>query len=245
MPLTLTHEETKALHLFGVYDCHNAGQLLQREDFIRKLYRRRALSTHPDRAIIKGSDPDIMEKAFQNVNESYNILMQKIILQKGTIKNRPRKVKVQQQGDRKRKEETHSIVVGYYRGYFPEKKLRFAEFLYYNKKITWEQLVASLSWQFMNRPKLGEIAKEKGLLNEEQILSILRNKKSSQRFGLVAVKNGFITVDKCKEILSMQKSLGLPIGKYFLHERIFTMGELNKFLYEFKVHNNQHKRPPS
>lgn len=238
MVLALTAEEKRALQLFGVYDCHNAGQLLQREDLIRRVYRKRALTTHPDRAVLTGRDPIQMERAFQRVSESYRLLMEKIVLQKGSTPS-PQTVRVNKGKAPRAGRQAGHVAVGYYKGYVPQKKLRFAEYLYYRRMITWEQLVASLSWQFMNRPKLGELARDKGWLDSKQVMVILKKKKSSQRFGLVAVQQGYISVERCKSLLVLQRNLGLPIGKYFQLEGILGREALDRSLMEFIVHNRQ------
>lgn len=248
MVMALSVEEKKALHLFGVYDCHNAHQLIQQEEAIKRIYRKRALSSHPDRAQFRGFDPVQMVKVFQSVSESYQLLMQRIIHHKKGPQTSSRTVKVRPKNYHKReKTETtspkkaRSVSVGFYMGPVPAKQLRYAEYLYYKKYITWEQLISALSWQFINRPKLGELARERGLLTNNQILTILRAKKSSQRFGLVAVNKGFLSVANCKEILKFQRKAGLPIGKFFVDNSILSSLKLHETLNLFSEHNRQYK----
>ena len=57
----------------------------------------------------------------------------------------------------------------------PKTEMRFAQFLYYSKKIDWNTFVQALSWQWKNRPRLGEIAVEKGYLKHADIITILRH----------------------------------------------------------------------
>ena len=238
MSTILNEEEKNALRLLGVFDCFDTHQLVKREDQLRRHYRKQALSTHPDRAAARGADPERMKEAFQNINDSYRLLMDRIMIHKG-VAFRTCKVKIRPEEQKKETREK-SVSVGFYKGRLPEKKLRFAEYMYYTKKITWEQLISALCWQFTNRPKLGDLARSKGWMTEEEILILLRYKKSSERFGLAAVNKGFLTIDRCRELLREQKSVGLPIGKYFLIKHIMTPEQLREQLGAFLVHNKKY-----
>ena len=240
MSTILNEEEKKALNKLGVFDCFDTYQLVMKEEQLRHHFRKQALSTHPDRAMANGSDPELMKEAFQSINDSYRLLMDRIMIHKG-VSYRTRKVKVKPAPNEK-KSDANSLIIGFYKGRFPEKKLRFAEYLYYRKRITWEQLVSALSWQFINRPKLGELARTRGWMNDREILELLRNRKSSERFGLAAVNRGYLTVDKCRELLREQKKAGLPIGSYFLKECIMTESQLRKQLGLFLLHNSKFRR---
>ncbi|MBN2628869.1 MAG: hypothetical protein JXA95_19555 [Spirochaetales bacterium] len=239
MLMPLTEEEKNALQLLGVHDCFDTGQLILKEDMLRKQFRKQALSTHPDRAAARGGDPERMQSAFLDISESYQLLMNRIMIQKG-VSYRTSRVHVRPEPKEKVKEK--SVSLGFYKGRFPDKKLRFAEYLYYKKAITWEQLISALSWQFLNRPKIGEMARDKAWLTDSQILQIIRLKKSSQRFGLAAVNNGFLSVEQCREILRAQKRQNLPIGRYFLIHGIMDRTTLNENLGRFLLHNSRFKR---
>ncbi|MDC7221716.1 MAG: J domain-containing protein [Spirochaetales bacterium] len=234
----LSEEEKRALNSLGLFDCTDAVQLVQKEDVLKKQFRKKALKTHPDRAAQCGRDPEQMRRAFQNINDNYQILMDRIMAQKG-VSFRSSKVHVRKESPNATKEQ--SVSVGFYKGRCPEKKLRFAEYLYYCKKISWEQLISALSWQYTNRPKLGELARKKGWMTDEQIIRILREKKSSQRFGLASVNLGYLTVDKCRILLGEQKLTGLPIGSYFTKKYILTEAQLKEQLLLFIRHNRKYR----
>ncbi|MDC7225077.1 MAG: J domain-containing protein [Spirochaetales bacterium] len=244
MLMPLNEEEKRALQQLGVYDCFDTVQLVRKEEFLRRQFRKKALRTHPDRALQHGSDPEMMREAFQNISDSYRLLMDRIMVHKG-VSYRTAKVSVRKEETSRKKETTRtgqSVSVGYYKGRFPEKKLRFAEYLYYKKRITWEQLISALSWQFLNRPKLGELARRKGWMTNEQIVHVLKRKKSSQRFGLAAVKQGFLSEEKCRFLLKEQKQIGLPIGTYFTGQFILTEAQLKEHLGQFLLHNSMVRR---
>jgi hypothetical protein len=236
MLIALNEKEQTALRNLGVFNCFDSAQLVKNEELLKRCFRKKALKTHPDRAASIGLDPDKMREAFQNLNDSYQLLMDRIMAHKG-ISRQVGKVHVRKERSTRKKEDAPSV--GFYKGSFPDKKLRFGEYLYYSQMITWEQLIAALSWQFITRPKLGELAKMRGWITDVQILRILKTKRTSERFGLAAVNLGYLSADRCRMLLTEQKYKDLPIGKYFTGNAIFTEKQLRDHLGQFLWHNKK------
>ncbi|OQY31263.1 MAG: hypothetical protein B6241_14495 [Spirochaetaceae bacterium 4572_59] len=72
MKLSLTLEENRALLLLmGANACYD-------EDSLRKAYRCKVKKSHPDLATNLGKDPSLMKMQFQELNDAFHLLLEKI-----------------------------------------------------------------------------------------------------------------------------------------------------------------------
>ncbi|MDA3956662.1 hypothetical protein [Oceanispirochaeta sp.] len=262
MRMTLTREEEKAFFLLmGI-----SGQGVNPGDEVslKKAFRTKAKKAHPDLAVGLGIDPRIMQQRFQELNDAFNILMER--LQKEPLpytvcKKTPSKPDEPDRSVRAKNREAYKENISqkksgrvksdftekkkgtkdsgdfFYSGKTPARNLRFAEYLYYSGTISWTDLVQALVWQYRNRPKIGEMASETGLLVFEEILEILKEKKFGELFGEVAVRLGYLNRTNLTSLVREQKKLGLPIGHYFLSSHKMTQNILYKKLSENRRHN--------
>lgn len=62
------------------------------EDSLKKAFRSKAKNSHPDMAVSLGKDPRLMQMRFQELNDAFNILMERIQREKNSFKvyNPPR-----------------------------------------------------------------------------------------------------------------------------------------------------------
>jgi hypothetical protein len=208
-----------------------------KESGIKSAYREKAKVMHPDMSVMTGEREDVLSERFKELNGAYNILLE--LLPKLPIKCS------YHAGTTRKKEPENERSYSYYHkkdfyfiGHIPKRTLRFAEFLYYKKIISWNALINSLVWQYRERPKVGQIFKESDILSDEEILSIIRDIKPSERFGSAALRKGYITKEELQAVLNAQARFNLPIGKYFTKNSMIKETDVFKHLFENKIHNS-------
>lgn len=137
-----------------------------------------------------------------------------------------------QQGHR-RAMETEKL----YRGPVPGRKLLFGHYLYYCGAINWRSVIQALVWQRMQRPRIGELGKKIGWLNEQDIRRIMEYRTPFQPFGECAVKLGILTEQQRSVLVFQQKRLQKKIGCYFVENRIISQPLLERLLERHRSHN--------
>jgi len=119
----------------------------------------------------------------------------------------------------------------------PPIRLRLGEYLYYTGRIDWAAFFAAISWQFRNRPTIGSLAVQLGLLDQSAILSIIRRRRQGELFGEAAVRLGYLETWDIMILCGRQKLLNCPIGKYFIEEGILSEKEIAESLDGLSRHN--------
>ena len=119
----------------------------------------------------------------------------------------------------------------------PHRKLLFGHYLYYCGITNWHTIIKALVWQRTRRPKLGELGRQYGMLNNKEILHILRNRKLSESFGESAVKLGYLNNQQLKLIVFQQKTLQKKFGEFFIQNNILTPSQLNTLINQCRSHN--------
>jgi curved DNA-binding protein CbpA len=125
----------------------------------------------------------------------------------------------------------------YHRGDVPPYQLRFAQYLYYTRKIDWDTLIRSLSWQYRLRPKIGDLGTKLGFMGYEEINHVLRLKKSDELFGQTAVHLGVLKPYDLTVLIGRQRLLNLPIGRFFVEQGYLSETELEIALLAMTRHN--------
>lgn len=127
----------------------------------------------------------------------------------------------------------------YYTGEFPQRKLRFGEFLFYSGRINWNTFMDSLVYQCKTRPMIGAICVEFGFIYQDDVEYIMakRDLFSGERFGEVAVRLEYLSKKEVSFALRKQYQFGQPFGKYFLDKDIMTSKMLQRLLSEFHLRN--------
>jgi hypothetical protein len=127
----------------------------------------------------------------------------------------------------------------------PQRPLRFGEFLYFRRVITWQQLIQALVWQRRQRPRLGEIATRWRWLSPEEVDALLRAKAPGDRIGEALVRHGLITPFQLRVLLHQQRRLQLPIGRFFVDAGLLSVEALEQFLRHQDLHNlrTTHRKP--
>ena len=248
---------------------HNPDVLNLTVQDLKKNYYRRAKELHPDTASQSGISESLLTERFKRLSESYNFLLEywqnrdfSSLLKEDQYKNQYRTKPSQKQRAKKNTQSTkgfqrqeerkttyryrqqqgkNETPKRFYTGPMPKTEMRFAQFLYYSKKIDWNTFVQALSWQWKNRPRLGEIAVEKGYLKHADIITILRHSFPGELFGKAAIRLGFLSERELFLLLGHQKLLNKPIGLFFIEQCSFPQSEIEKQLAQMKKFNTEVK----
>ncbi len=248
---------------------HNPDVLNLTVQDLKKNYYKRAKELHPDTASQNGISESLLTERFKRLSESYNFLLDywqnrdfSSLLKEDQYKNQYRTKPRQKQRAKKTTQATRDFQKGeerktayqyqqerqknespkrFYTGPMPKTEMRFAQFLYYSKKIDWNTFVQALSWQWKNRPRLGEIAAKKGCLEQSDIITILRHSFPGELFGKAAIRLGFLSERELFLLLGHQKLLNKPIGLFFIEQCSFPQSEIEKQLAQMKKFNTEVK----
>ncbi len=124
-----------------------------------------------------------------------------------------------------------------YQGSLPNRRLLLGHFLYYSGLINWRTIIQALIWQRTERPRLGEIGRRFGLLNEADVVQILRNRPILQPFGQTAMELGLLSQPQLQMLVAHQKRLQKKFGEFFLEKQILEPNELRTLLQQYQEHN--------
>ncbi len=124
-----------------------------------------------------------------------------------------------------------------YQGPMPNRRLLLGHFLYYSGLINWRTIIQALIWQRTERPRLGEIGQRFGLLNDADVVQILRNRPTLQPFGQTAMDLGLLSQPQLQMLVAHQKRLQKKFGEFFLEKRILEPNELRALLHQYQEHN--------
>ena len=198
---------------------------------IKKAFRQKVKTSHPDKAKILGISEGELTTRFQIINEAYNLLLEFLEQKEKII------VRIISKSSSGNYTRDFSLLKRFYNGTIPQRQLRFAEFLFYRKIINFHSLIRSIVWQRRNRPKIGKLGVDLGYMSPSDITFIIRNRQYSEPFGQTASRLGFISSYQLSIILGKQKKFKCLIGEYFTNEKIITHYEMGQLLYEHKKHN--------
>ncbi|HXK60935.1 MAG TPA: DnaJ domain-containing protein [Acidobacteriota bacterium] len=201
---------------------------------LKKAYRQRALATHPDRLAGRGDG-----RLFIEVNEAYQKLSRHLTQysKASAIPNLRRPEPVYTSPDKDPEDG---------RIYQPERvpcwPLRTGEYLYFSGVVSWQTLISALVWQRRQRLALGEIARRWGWLSEEELFSLLGERKNGERLGEILLRHGLINEFQLNMMLRHQQKNQKPLGRYFIEQNLFSELQLARYLEDLKRHNSKWRR---
>lgn len=214
---------------------------------VKSAFRKKALETHPDR--LAGSGGAAGKRGallFHTVKDAYEQLSRYLdAREKGYRFHglRPRSAaspdfaavnRVRRSSSSPGAHQRRS----FFQGAVPARKLLFGQYLYYSACITWQELNQALCWQRSQRPRLGEIARNRGWLGREEILLVLRSAtRSSLPFGQRALRQGLLTPVQLRLLLFEQKRLHRRLGEFFVATGVMSREQLRCALARFYRHN--------
>lgn len=212
---------------------------------IKSAYRKRALQTHPD--LLSAREGVEESEAFIETHWAYKRLLEYIgtrdtraharkhppMRHAGSVfhprRQRPRK--------RARRTATHRPGGFFFVGTPPRRRLMFGEFLFYSGHVSWESLIKAITWQRRQRPRLGEIARDWGLVDEIQIIEGFRERRLGEPIGESLARVGHLSREHLDAILRKQRMLQRPMGEYFVINGVLSQSEISAHLKSLYRHN--------
>lgn len=194
---------------------------------LKKVYRKKALETHPDRFSISGLDES--GELFLKVKTAYEIL--KPVADGTTNVKEPLRAEKKSSRDKP--------FDAFYNGTVPFHKLLFGQFLYYSGTITWKTLMDAIVWQRRKKKIYGQIALQWKMLSENDITHIMRKKKPDEKFGAYAKKFGYLTIFQHLAIMGKQRKHSSLFGDYFIQKGILTKRQVDNLVEKTINHNSR------
>ena len=130
----------------------------------------------------------------------------------------------------------------YYSGPLPTIPLKIGLYLYYRSAVSYQAVVRAIIWQRDMRPPFGELACAWGWLDPYYISVIRSATDIPGTFGERAIRLGLLTDKQVKFILTHQRTMQVPLGRYFLIHGLLSRIELEKYLREQALHNREAAR---
>jgi hypothetical protein len=221
---------------------------------LRAAWRRRVLETHPDRAAVLGKSEAQLQREFRAVTEAFGLLESFTIGSKappspragpsGAVPPRAARGAPPPRGSTPRPPPPRTpprpppprappppTAAGEGPGpRLPRRRLRFAEFLYYSGRVSWQAYVAAVAWQRGQRPAIGRLAIDLGLLGQRDVTDLLERRRregaQAEPIGEFAVRRGFLTRAQLLGLVGRQNRGQRRIGQYFLERALLTPEEL-------------------
>lgn len=235
-------------NLFNAYQVlfgYNKGvsiELLKqlRKPVLKAVYLKKALETHPDRSKVLGKVESEMSERFREVTQAYNNLNSILDDQIDILYDKTcTYAKKEEKSERVYKKKVWSD--HFYKGWLPKRRLLIGQFLYYSGLISWRNLIDAIIWQKKQRPVIGQIAINWGILSPYDIRKIMTERNMEQRhkekFGEYACRKGYITSFEQIALLGKQRILQRPLGEYFIEQRILCAKEIADIVAKQKIHN--------
>jgi hypothetical protein len=219
---------------------------------LKAVYRKKALETHPDRAMALASQSPVLEERFKEVNAAYQELREYLespwqfsLIDDRFWKRQNQSSPKTRSRSRAQANRKDSPLDGFYSRFFegtvPKRELLFGQYVYYYGYISYRQLIDAIVWQKVQRPLIGKIAVRWGWLYEDDVLQILRQRQWGEKFGEAALRGGYLTSDRLRIILGRQRMLQPRIGRYFVEQRILTASVVETMAEQARRHNWQYR----
>jgi hypothetical protein len=206
---------------------------------LKAAYRKKALETHPDRAKALGENKTKMNEHFIKVTLAYEKLGS-VIKDNGTvIRWKEPSIKEKNKNHFTRQKPNRKYSDYYFNGYLPKRKLLIGQFLYYSGCISWNTYINAIIWQKRQRPLVGQIAVDWGILSPKDIQKILIGRDYREKFGEIAVRRGYLTPYKLMAILGKQRKLQCPMGDYFVRSGNLTLRKMEAMVKKQHDHNRR------
>ena len=209
---------------------------------VKSAYRKKAKENHPD---LFAADPlSVQQKQtalFREILQAYDVLnlfFEQRELRGGKVaapRTAPRAAAKHEASYKPRA--SSSGDEQFYKGHVPHRTLQIGQYLYYRGKITFNALINALMWQRKQRPSIGDIAIQWGLLDADKVDRIFREVSGPRLFGEKAVELGFLSVFQVNTILLFQRAQQRRLGDYFLQNGLLKEQELEKLVRELNEHN--------
>jgi len=211
-------------------------------NFLKTVFRKRALQTHPDFYADHG--PFVQRKqteAFQVVNEAYRIM-------RAYCERRDRE-RACRRYPAHSAAKTASTDAGprpalpvhdsglRYRGPVPDRPLEIGRYLYYRGRLPYHVLLQAVQWQMRQRPSVGAIARRWGWLDDRAVCAILSFRGMQRLFCQRALHLGVLSSYQVRSLLGYQRSLQKRLGRYFVEQGHLSHDEMERLAADHARHN--------
>lgn len=210
----------------------------------KSAYRKRARESHPDaHPRVDGEHLQRLKHEFATVSDAYRELSTflKYRPQSGTTASctaryRPREPRMQPAANAANASSCRDTPL-YYTGAVPSVELKIGRYLYFARVASFQAVVAALSWQRMQRPSIGVLARSSGWLDDADVHYILQSGQVQGRFGERAVQLGLLRPWQQQELLRQQQSCQERLGQYFVRYQGISDYRMNQLNAERLRHN--------
>jgi hypothetical protein len=111
--------------------------------------------------------------------------------------------------------------------------------MYHTGLISWTILVDALAWQAEHRPLFGELAVELGYLNRLELVSLVGGEREENKIGECARQMGLLSAEAIQAVMAHQRANQEPLGQFFVKRGYFSRVELGQVLASHRQHNAQ------
>jgi hypothetical protein len=111
------------------------------------------------------------------------------------------------------------------------------QFLYYSGLISWQTLIEAICWQRRQRPQIGQIAIDWGLISSQDVIRILAVRIFNEKFGECALRLGYISSFEQIALVGKQRQLQRPMGEYFIESGILSSKDIISMAGKQQLHN--------
>jgi hypothetical protein len=191
---------------------------------LRGAFRRMALATHPDahRRDPRGRD-------FIRVQEAYELLRRHVNV--ATV--RP----ASPAASTARPAAAKPTGAWYWKGGVPNRKLRLGEYLFFTGTISWDMMIAAIVGQRRSRPRLGQLARDRSLLDGSGLAAALAARMPGERLGEVVQRLGLLTPLAVEGLLVEQRRAQKPLGRQLVALGGIQRQDLLRVLARHRQHN--------
>jgi len=240
--------QTKRTELYDACKTIFGPEISVSDDFLRYLqpvglkaaFRKRALETHPDRARAERDHSGDRHSLFQQVRSAYEALLH-------YVENRTRRIGGEPVFNGRKKQHyknrhahqrsAHQPSNHFFSGSLPQRSLLLGQYLYYSGRISWKDMIDAIVWQGEQRPKIGQLALQAGIMSSQQIVTVLSKRSGDERFASCAQRCGFLSSRQRIALIGRQRKMQRCIGEFFVERGLITTRDLSELLTAQRRHN--------
>lgn len=208
---------------------------------LKTVYRRKALQTHPDRAMVILRPPEELNDHFKRVTAAYQTISTAMARRQTAKFPMSQKTRARTHRAAAKHRRTSRGANRFYSGPLPRRPLLIGQFLYYSGMISWKDLIDAIVWQKKQRPLIGQIARDWNMLSWADIAKVLSTRRPGERFGDCSHRQGLINTFQQMALVGRQRRLQQPIGRHFVSKGVFTDDGLKRMVDRMNRHNQRYK----
>ncbi len=119
--------------------------------------------------------------------------------------------------------------------------MNFGDYLVRQSIIREKDLTRTLEMQKTDRIPLGQLALQKGLIDNKALFRILSRQRKvegrNQTFGQLAIQLGYLSQEQVNELLKMQTQTNRLLGELLVSQELVSQVEMIKALKKFRAVN--------